>query len=146
MAIFKKILVATDGSEVSEKAVQAAVEYAKDSGASLVGLSVAEDIVQWAVLDGTSINYLEVEKEIMQNAKSNVAHLAELARKSDVPCEVHAVKAAYPYEEIVKQATRRQCDAIFMASHGRKGIEKFILGSQTQKVLAHATIPVVVFR
>lgn len=146
MAIFKKILVATDGSEVSEKAVQAAVEYAKDSGASLVGLSVAEDIVQWAVLDGTSINYLEVEKEIMQNAKSNVAHLAELARKSDVPCEVHAVKAAHPYEEIVKQATRRQCDAIFMASHGRKGIEKFILGSQTQKVLAHATIPVVVFR
>ncbi|WP_433694644.1 universal stress protein [Herbaspirillum seropedicae] len=146
MSIFKKILVPTDGSDASERAVQAAVQFAKESGSSLVGLSVAEDIVQWAVIDGTAINYLQVENEILENAKSNVARLAALAKSADVPCETFTVKAVHPYEEILAHASRQHCDAIFMASHGRKGLERFILGSQTQKVLANATIPVLVFR
>jgi len=146
MSIFKKILVPTDGSKVAEKAVEAAIQFAKENGSSLVGLSVAEDIVQWAVIDGTAINYLHVENEILENARTNVARLAEQAKSAGVPCEVFTVKAIHPYEEILAHASRHHCDAIFMASHGRKGMERFILGSQTQKVLSGATIPVLVFR
>ncbi|ONN64189.1 universal stress protein [Herbaspirillum sp. VT-16-41] len=144
--MFQKILVPTDGSKVAERAVEAAIQFAKENGSSLVGLSVAEDIVQWAVIDGTAINYLQVENEILENARTNVARLAELAKNAGVPCEVFTVKAIHPYEEILAYASRHHCDAIFIASHGRKGMERFILGSQTQKVLSGATIPVLVFR
>lgn len=146
MAIFNKILVATDGSEISRKAVQTAVRFAKENGSSLVGLSVAEDIAEWALVEAAGLDIEQVEEEILALAQAKVAYVAELANKELVPCEIHVARSVRPYEEIVKYADQNHCDAIFMASHGRKGMEKFILGSQTQKVLAHSSLPVVVLR
>lgn len=146
MAIFNKILVATDGSEISRKAVQTAVRFAKENGSSLVGLSVAEDIAEWALVEAAGLDIEQVEEEILALAQAKVAYVAELANKELVPCEIHVARSVRPYEEIVKHADQHHCDAIFMASHGRKGMEKFILGSQTQKVLAHSSLPVVVLR
>ncbi|MGH8808347.1 MAG: universal stress protein [Noviherbaspirillum sp.] len=145
--MFKKILVPTDGSPLSDKAVNAAIEFAKMAGAEVVAISVAEAYpfppISESPYSGGSQAY---EQHALALAQEHVDRVAAAAEAAQVQCEAIVVEGLNPYEEIVKAAAEYHCDAIFMASHGRKGLNKLFAGSETQKVLAHTMLPVLVFR
>lgn len=145
--MFKKILVPTDGSDLSNRAVRAAIEFAKDHGSAIIGLSVAEISGYFPIsLIGGGDDLVLLADSIRQQARDNVEIIRELAEKSGVPCQVHTTESANPSNEILMAAKEYDCDSIFIASHGRTGLDKLLLGSQTQKVLAYSRMPVIVFR
>jgi nucleotide-binding universal stress UspA family protein len=145
--MFKTILVPTDGSPLSDKAINAAIEFARCNGSKIIGLSVAESYPFTSIYDDVVVAETNIYDEKMQErAQMLVQKIADLAQAANVPCETSIVQSFSPYEEIVKTAEKSRCDVIFMASHGRKGLNKLFLGSETQKVLAHSSIPVLVFR
>jgi nucleotide-binding universal stress UspA family protein len=145
--MFQKILVPTDGSALSELAENAAIKLAKELGASIVAISVAEPVPITAVADGVVVVDIEAyEQQARALAQQHVERVANGATVVNVPCETVTALSFSPYEEIIEAAKTHHCDVILMASHGRKGLNKLLLGSETQKVLAHSTIPVLVFR
>lgn len=145
--MFKTILVPTDGSELSAKAVEKAVEFARMHGSKLIGLSVAEPYPFTTLYEGGVVyEPQQFEEKMRQLAEQNVRAIADAAHGAGVPCETIVTQSFDPYEEIINTAKTRQCDAIFMASHGRRGLNRLFLGSETQKVLTHSDIPVLVFR
>jgi len=145
--MFKHLLVPTDGSPLSARAAQAAVEFAKAVGARMTALSVAEPYPYSALAESAYLpDQGRYEKEMQAHARRFVTEVAELATAAGVPCDTRVGLSFSPYEEIVANAKEFGCDAIFMASHGRKGINRLFVGSETQKVLAHTTLPVMVFR
>lgn len=145
--MFQKILVPTDGSPLSERAVKAAIEFAAATGASIVGLSVAQLYPFMLMPEAGSMIDLSVYEDVQdQTAQQHIRKLEEQAQAAKVRCEVLTSRAIHPYEEIIATATARQCDLIWMASHGRKGLDKLLLGSETQRVLSHTAIPVLVYR
>jgi nucleotide-binding universal stress UspA family protein len=145
--MFRKLLIPTDGSVLSEKSAKAALAFAAATGASVVGLSVAQLYPfmlmpeAGAMVDLTS--YEEIQDKTAQQAMQK---LKAMATDAGVPCEVLSTRGVHPYEEIIKTAESHGCDLIWMASHGRKGLDKLLLGSETQRVLSHARIPVLVYR
>ena len=145
--MFKTILLATDGSELSLQAAQAAVELAKINGGKIVGLSVVEN---YAYLPMTSlsggVDLSAIEAALEEQAQDAVDKIADLAKKAGVECEIHTLTGWSPYEGILKCAQDHKCDVVFMASHGRTGLDKMLLGSVAQKVLTHSTLPVVIFK
>ncbi len=145
--MFQKILVPTDGSQLSDKAVQAAIAFAAANGAAIVGLSVAQ-LYPFMLMPeaGSMVDLSAYDDAQEQIAQQSVRKIDEQARSAGVPCEVLALRALHPYEEIIATATSKQCDLIWMASHGRKGLDKLLLGSETQRVLAHSAIPVLIYR
>ncbi len=145
--MFKKILVPTDGSVLSDKAVQAALDFAAATGASAVGLSVAQLYPFMLMPEAGAMVDLSTYEEIQdKSAQQAMDKFRQMASDTKVACEVLATRGIHPYEEIIKVATERGCDLIWMASHGRKGLDKLLLGSETQRVLSHASIPVLVWR
>jgi nucleotide-binding universal stress UspA family protein len=145
--MFKHLLVPTDGSSLSTKAARAAVEFAGAVGARITALSVAEPYPYSALAESAYLpDQSRYEKEMQDHARRFVAEVAEIASGSGVPCDTRVALSFSPYEEIVSAARELGCDAVFMASHGRKGINRLFVGSETQKVLAHTTLPVMVFR
>jgi nucleotide-binding universal stress UspA family protein len=145
--MFKHLLVPTDGSPLSTKAAKAAVEFAQAAGARITTLSVAEPYPYSALAESTYLPDQGLyEKEMQDHARQFVAEVAEIASGVGVPCDTRVALSFSPYEEICATAKDLGCDAIFMASHGRKGINRLFVGSETQKVLAHTTLPVMVFR
>lgn len=153
--MFKKILVPTDGSPLSEKAVNAAIEFAAGIDAKLVTVSVADPYIPISpIIEGIPLdpNFYDedtrrlFEAQPQETAKRNVQYVHDAAKNAGVSCEMLTATSADPYEEIVKAVNTFQCDLIFMASHGRKGINRLILGSETQKVIAYSTVPVLVYR
>lgn len=145
--MFKKILVPTDGSPLSDKAAEAAMAFAAAHGASVVGLSVAELYPFMLMPEAGAMvdmaNYEEIQDKSAQQA---MAKLRAMAAETGVSAEVVSTRGVHPYEEILKTATDKGCDLIWMGSHGRKGLDKLLLGSETQRVLSHTTIPVMVWR
>ena len=145
--MFKHLLVPTDGSPLSAKAARAAIEFAKAVGARITALSVAEPYPYSAMVESAYLpDQSRYEKEMQDHAQRFVAEVAELASADGVPCDTRVGLSFSPYEEITTTAKELGCDAIFMASHGRKGINRLFVGSETQKVLAHTMLPVMVFR
>jgi len=144
--MFKTILLATDGSELSDKAVQAAVEFARSNGSKIIGISVAEVYSYFPVTTmGGAEDLRLLADAVKQQAEENVQKIADLAKEAKVACEVHTPKG-WCAQEIIKTAEQHHCDVIFMASHGRTGVNKLLLGSETQKVLAYSHIPVIVYK
>jgi nucleotide-binding universal stress UspA family protein len=144
--MFKKILLPTDGSELSAKAVQGALKMASQLGASVVGLTVVEPY-SYSTLSEYRPETLEAfEARNAQAAEQRLAPLVQAAKDAKVPCETEMVKSFSPYEAIIDTAKKYGCDVIFMASHGRRGLSAVLLGSETQKVLTHSTIPILVYR
>jgi nucleotide-binding universal stress UspA family protein len=88
----------------------------------------------------------EFEKDCKAHADRYLAVIMQAAKAADVPCEIALQTSDQPYEAIIATAKEKGCDLIMMASHGRRGVHAFILGSETQKVLTHSKIPVLVFR
>jgi nucleotide-binding universal stress UspA family protein len=145
--MFKKILVPTDGSDLSDKAISQAIEFAKSFGSTIVGLSVAEPYPFTPLYEGVSVPESNIYEDRMRDlAQLHVQKITDAAKEAHILCETFTTQSFSPYEEIVAAAKKYGCDAIFMASHGRRGLNKLFLGSETQKVLAHTTLPVLVLR
>jgi nucleotide-binding universal stress UspA family protein len=141
--MFKKILVATDGSDSSRKAADYAVRLAKASGASLVAMTAETPIT--SPLFALDVRW-EVERALEQQTHQFLSEVEKMARAAELPCQVKRVVNSVPFQAILDTAAAEGCDLIVMGSHGRSGIEALVLGSVTQKVLAHAAIPVLVSR
>jgi nucleotide-binding universal stress UspA family protein len=147
--MFKTILVPTDGSELSEKAAEAAIRFARESGAKLIVFSVAEPVPLVGFAEGAAPPpWLgEFDEQSRGETQARVDRIAAAASAAGVPCETAPVVTSLsPSAEIIDAARRYSCDLIIMASHGRKGLSRVLLGSQTQKVLSDAAIPVLVYR
>ncbi len=145
--MFRKLLIPTDGSALSEKSSKAALAFASATGASVVGLSVAQLYPFMLMPEAGAMVDLGAYEEIQdKTAHEAMQKLQAMARDAGVACEVLSTRGVQPYEEIIATADSKGCDLIWMASHGRKGLDKLLLGSETQRLLAHARIPVLVYR
>lgn len=145
--MFKKILVPTDGSPISEKSAKAAIEFAAATNASIVALSVAQLYPYMLMPEaGAMLDLSSYEEAQDQSAQANVDKLNTSAESAKVGCVTIVKRGIHPHEEIIATAKDMQCDVIWIASHGRRGLDKLLLGSETQRVLAHSTLPVVVYR
>jgi nucleotide-binding universal stress UspA family protein len=146
--MFEHVLIPTDGSPLSERAIKAGIDVAKQLGAKVTAFCGIQEYTAISG-DGFPIAMLlpnEQREEEIAWAKKNLAVVQGYANSAKVPFNgVHKVVLA-PYLGIIDTAKERDCDLIFMASHGRRGIEGLLLGSETQKVLTHCKIPVLVHR
>ncbi|NML13990.1 universal stress protein [Azohydromonas caseinilytica] len=144
--MYKRILVPTDGSEITAKAVRQAIDLAKLTGAELVTLSAKEPFPYGAISEMQPTPPQEFFDAQDRIANQRVSGVLEAAQASGVSCKALTIEALHPWEAICEQAQSLGCDLIVMASHGRRGVAALLLGSETQKVLTHATIPVLVVR
>jgi nucleotide-binding universal stress UspA family protein len=145
--MFKQILLPTDGSELSTRAVLAGVSFAKEIGAQVVGMTALPDFhaltANADMIGSTEDEYLAASEA---RGSKQLAVVADAARTAGVPCTTTLVRSDQPFEAILHAARQHGCDLIVMASHGRRGISGVLLGSETQKVLVHSAIPVLVYR
>ena len=147
--MFKHILIATDGSQVSSKAAKAGVALAKAIGARLTAYCAVAPPQSMYALEGYAFDpraFEDIEQGALEVAQNRVDAIGKLAKAAGVNFASLVTKALTPYEGIIDAARRRKCDVIFMASHGRRGLSKLVMGSVTQKVLTHSRTPVVVYR
>ena len=141
------ILIPTDGSELSQKAIDYGMALAKSVNAKVTVMTVSMPFYTLAVEPGMITDTPEqYGKRIATVAAKylNVANEAALA--AGVRCDTMHVEHGHPYLAIIETASQKSCDLIVMASHGRRGISAIVLGSEAVKVLTHSTIPVLVFR
>ena len=144
--MFTKILVPTDGSELSVKAARGAVEMARRLGARLVGMTVVEPYAYTTLSEYRPEPAAEYEQRVEAIARERLAPIESDAKAANIAVETTVARSFSPFEAIIDTAKRKQCDVIFMASHGRRGLSAVLLGSETQKVLTHSHIPVMVYR
>ena len=145
--MYKHILIPTDGSELSNKAVDHGIGLAKALNAKVTAVTVSEPFHIFAVEPGMLTDTPdEYEKRIAALTGKYLKAAKDAATAAGVPCDVVHVEHEHPYETVIDTARKRGCDAIVMASHGRRGVSAIVLGSETVKVLTHSTIPVVVVR
>ena len=145
--MFKHILLPTDGSELSELAIRKGIEFAKDANARVTGFCAVPEFhvltYKTEMLEDTRGEYA---KDSRARAAQNLAIIENAAKTAGVECDTFYVVNDRPYEAIVKAAEDKRCDLILMASHGRSGMSGVLLGSETQKVLTHSGMPVLVYR
>ncbi len=147
--MFKKILLPTDGSDLSKKAVKRGIEFAKSIGASVVGFFSPEDyraLMYSEYIPPSLLTQDEFEANAKRAAEKNLAFIEKQAAAAGVAYEGYYLSSVAPWEAIVDAAKKKKCDLIFMASHGRTGLAGLVLGSQTTKVLTHSKVPVMVYR
>jgi nucleotide-binding universal stress UspA family protein len=144
--MFKKILLPTDGSDLSTKAIDGGLEFARALKAGVVGVTVIEPYSYSNLSEYRPETLDDYEQRTLKIAAERLGKVADAAAKASVPVETVTVKSFSPFEAIIDTAKAKGCDVIFMASHGRKGLSAVLLGSETQKVLTHSTIPVMVYR
>ncbi len=144
--MFKRILVPTDGSEITEKAVTTAIALAKSTGAALYTISVKEPFPYSAISEMQPTPPQEFFDAQERIAAARVKTVSDACAAQGLSCQGHTVEALHPWEAIIDHATRVDSDLLVMASHGRRGMVALLLGSETQKVLTHSTIPVLVVR
>ena len=145
--MFKHILLPTDGSELSAAAAQQGIHFAKSIGSKVTGLCVMP-------LQHTFFYNAKISKEKLEEVAQRFKELAETylavienrAKEAGVACDIVYERNDSPYEAIIQLAAKKGCDLIMMASHGRRGAGALLIGSETQKVLAHSKIPVLVYR
>jgi len=146
--MFNNILFPTDGSDLSAKAAVTVIDLARKHNGKIVAISVLQPF-PFATVGDTGVAIPDVstyETRMLDVTKDNVNKVAAAATAAGIPCETVTSTSTSPYEAIVETAQKHGCDVIVMASHGRKGLNKLFLGSETQKVLAHTTLPVLVLR
>ena len=144
--MYQRILVPTDGSEMSTRALQAAASLARLTGARLEVLSVKEPCPYSAISEMQPVPPQEFFDAQERTAQARVTAALEAARAHGVTAEGATVEALHPWEAILDHAKAKDCDLVVMASHGRRGLGALLLGSETQKVLTHSTLPVLVIR
>jgi nucleotide-binding universal stress UspA family protein len=147
--MFKHILVPTDGSQLSTETVKRAIGFAREAGARITFFYAKPEYPVAFYGEGAFIDPTTPEKfaeMAEQQATEILAGCEKLAQEASVACARHTVASDVPYEAIIEAADTAGCDLIFMASHGRRGIGGMLLGSETQKVLTHSKVPVLVYR
>jgi nucleotide-binding universal stress UspA family protein len=146
--MFKKILVPTDGSDFGNRAVDAAIELAREHKASLVLINVQMPFTMVAaeVPVGFFSSVENYDTEMEKRAQEVLAAAKNKADAAGVTASVQGLLNEHPWSAIVDTAEKESCDLIVMASHGYRGIKGLVLGSQTQKVLTHGKVPVLVYR
>ena len=144
--MYQQILVPTDGSEMSARAVETAARLANLTGAKLDVLSVKEPFPYSAISEMQPVAPQEFYDAQERIASARVKAANEAAAAANVAHEGRTVEALHPWQAILDHAKAESCDLIVMASHGRRGLNALLLGSETQKVLTHSTTPVLVIR
>lgn len=147
--MYKRILVATDGSDLSKAAVQSATELAAAVGAQLVALYVVPRYPVSYFEGGIAISMDDIartEKQWSDKGQAVVDAVQQSAQQAGVTTRAVVAQSDLVAESIMNTAKKHDCDLVVMASHGRKGIQRVLLGSETQHVLTHSTIPVLVLR
>jgi nucleotide-binding universal stress UspA family protein len=145
--MFTHILIATDGSELAAKAVTQGLDLAKGMAARVTAVNVSEPWVAVAPSEvAMAFPMKEYEESVAANAARILAAVAGDAETRGVQCATLHVKDQFPAEGIIDTAQKQGCDLIVMASHGRRGLMRILLGSNATKVLTHSTIPVLVCR
>lgn len=146
--MFNHILIPTDGSPVANKAAKAGIALALRLGAKVTAYCAIEELqpiyIEGYVRNRKQLNDLEARARVA--GQKHVDAIGRIARAARVPFTAIVVKARTPYEGIIAAAKKRGCDVIFIASRGRRGLSRLIMGSVTQKVLAHSGMPVVVYQ
>ena len=147
--MYKHLLVPTDGSKLSDKAVAQAIALAKALGAEITFLHATPGMARPMYTDGMGAGMIS-SREYSQRAKADSAKVLDRvsakAKTAGIDTEVVHVITDAPWESIVATTKKVKADAIVMASHGRRGIASLLLGSETTKVLTHSTVPVLVVR
>jgi nucleotide-binding universal stress UspA family protein len=144
--MYKRILVPTDGSEITAKALQSAIGLAKLCGSELIVLAVKEPFPYSAISEMQPVPPQEFFDAQERVAAARVKVAMDAASSAGLSCQGSTVEALHPWEAILDLATNRGCDLVVMASHGRRGVSALLLGSETQKVLTHSKVPVLVVR
>jgi nucleotide-binding universal stress UspA family protein len=145
--MFKRILVPTDGSKLSERAIKKTIEFAKAISADVVGVTVSEPFHIFTLDPLMATNSEQpYQAACEKRAARYLGAIGRAAQAAGVNCTGHHVFSAQPYEAIIAAAIADQCDLIAMASHGRRGVSGLLLGSETSKVLTHSNVPVLVLR
>ena len=144
--MYQRILIPTDGSDITQKAVQAGIGMAKLTGAKLMTLAVKEPFPYSAISEMQPVppqDFFDAQDRI---ASARVKAVVDTAAAAGLACSGHTVEALHPWEAIIDHAKSQDCDLIVMASHGRRGLNAILLGSETSRVLTHTTLPVLVVR
>jgi nucleotide-binding universal stress UspA family protein len=145
--MYKNILIATDGSELAGKAIAAGFALARELKSAVTVVTVTEPWTAYASGEvGIAFPVDEYEKSTRENAAHILGGVSKLAHKADLTCATVHAKDQYPAEGILDTARSRGCDLIVMATHGRRGLGRLLLGSQTVRVLTHSDVPVLVCR
>ena len=146
--MFKNILIPTDGSEQSQRAVRMGVELAKLHQARITGIHVIPDYHLLIAYEGAfdPVTEERIEEEARARAESYLAFVRSTSEAAGVSCDTVCETSDHPYDAILKTADAKNCDLILMTSHGRKGLAAVLLGSETRKVLTHTSVPVLVVR
>ncbi len=148
--MYQHLLIPTDGSDLSDKAVQQGIDFARSVGARVTAFvavpeyqlpNSAEVLAHKRVL-----SLEEHEERAKEQARTVLAAIARRAAEAGVKCDSDYALCDRPHEAIIDAARKHGCDLIFMASHGRSGLAEFLHGSETKAVLAHSTIPTLVVR
>ena len=146
--MFQNILVATDGSAFSNKAVSTAARLANSLHAKLLVLHVRSPIESPHHVEGGALTQLggKIAQEIEDEERKLLDAAMEIAAADGTTAETAFVAGYSIFDAIIRIAQEQQCDLIVMASHGKRGLTGLLLGSETQKVLAHTTLPVLIAR
>lgn len=147
--MYKHILIPTDGSELSQKAIDAGVEFARESHAKVTAFTAVPEYPlpsEAELMSHRAVSLEQYEQQAKQMAHHALEPVEQRARSAGVDCDADYALSDQPYDAIIRAAEKHGCDLIFMASHGRRGISALIHGSQTQGVLTHSTIPTLVYR
>jgi len=147
--MYGHLLVPTDGSKLSDKAIAQAIDLAKSIGATITFLHATPDMPRPIYAEGVPVALVS-RKEFMQQCKGEATKVLDKAsakaRSAGLQSKVVHITTDAPWESIIAVAKKVKADAIVMASHGRRGIASLLLGSETTKVLTHSTLPVLVVR
>ncbi|MBB3007115.1 MULTISPECIES: universal stress protein [Cupriavidus] len=145
--MYRHLLVPTDGSARADAMVDRAMAFASRIGARVTGLHVLPEYhvltYRLTSLQDTKSNFAA---EAARHADTFLAALSHTATQAGVPCETITATDDHPWQAIIACAQQRECDLIVMSSHGKRGLQALLIGSETHKVLTHSTIPVLVFR
>jgi len=145
--MFKHILLPSDGSPLSEAAMRKGIQFAKTINARVTGFCVAPALRHFGFDADIGPEFKKQAAAAVQaEVAKNLLAIEKAAKEAGVPCETAQERSDQPYEAIIVAAQEKECDLIIMASHGRRGVQGLLLGSETQKVLTHSKIPVLVYR
>jgi len=148
--MYKNILLPYDGSELSDRALAEGISFAKSAGSKITLMYVVTPYRVPISGDHNSAAIKEIERRHVAEVEKLASEMLEKARQrvesAGLQCDMVMRPGYHPHEEIIETANNLKCDLVLMASHGRRGLQGLLLGSETVKVLTHCTIPVLVVR
>lgn len=146
--MYRRMLIPTDGSELCRTAAAKGIEFAKLLGAQVVAFHAipATSYMLYTESGPSDLMVEQFEKEARTRGERLTEEIARLASQAGVACDTLCLTNDHAWEGIIEAANTKNCDLIYMASHGRRGLSALLLGSETMKVLTHTKIPVLVYR